>query len=66
LTDDAVPLVAYALLQGQLPLGLAADPEKTAERANDALLAHADWVSSVVPGQRQVFLELSASPSSSA
>jgi hypothetical protein len=58
LSLDAVPIVAYGLVQGHIPFGAAGDPELTAERSNDALLFYADWMSSIGPDARLIFLEL--------
>jgi hypothetical protein len=58
LSDDIVPLVAYALLQGHLPAGQTYDPEITEEQTNDALLRYSDWVSSLSIEDRYVFIAL--------
>ena len=58
LTTDAVPLVAYSLFNGKLPVPPDADTPLTAERVNNLLLSAADEVAAMPVDARHLFLGL--------
>ena len=58
LEKDAVPLVAVALNHARLPVGSPVDPTLTEERANDAVLRHANDLSVLSPDDRATLLIL--------
>jgi len=55
---DSVPLIAYALLHGRLPLGFGFDSDSIQDKTNDALLSQAVLVSGMSAEQRETFLAL--------
>ena len=56
LSDDAVPLVAYALLAGILPAGPRAENEELEDKLIDAMLGVADTSATLPADQRLVFV----------
>lgn len=60
LGEDAIPLVAYALVHNQLPIGVgtALDANESEERLNDALLSKADFASRMPSDDRAIFFSL--------
>src|SRR5262249_55509802 len=59
LSDDAAPPVACALLHGEILVGVeVARSPLWEERANDALIAVADWVADIPAASRAPFTDL--------
>jgi hypothetical protein len=58
-TTDAVPLIAFCLLHGEIPLGVAATTSTAPdEMIDNSLLAIADTVAAMPESTRPVFIDL--------